>query len=69
MVDIDTLENSRECNINGLPAIMGEAKGRMYLCWTLDPENSCVIEYTAGAVSEEDLFHMAESVELPQSEE
>lgn len=69
VVDIEALENSRECKVNGLSAIIGEFKGRTYLCWTLDPENSCVIEYTAGSISEEDLFHMAESVQLPESDE
>lgn len=69
VVDMETLENSRDCDVNGLSAIIGEAKGRTYLCWTLDSENSCVIEYTAGSFPEEDIFRMAESVQLPESGE
>lgn len=33
-----------------------------YLCWTISPTYSCVLEYTAGSISEADIFHMAESV-------
>lgn len=65
VVDVRMLENSRECEVNGLVAIIGEMDGRTYLCWTLDPENSCVIEYAADFVEEDDIFRMAESVSLP----
>lgn len=68
VVDIEALQNSRECKVNGLSAIIGEFEGRSYLCWTLDPENSCVIEYTAGSFSEDDVFRIAESVQLPDDE-
>lgn len=66
VVDIEALENSRECEVNGQTAIIGELDGRIYLCWTLDPENSCVIEYIADTFAEEDIFRMAESVQLPE---
>ncbi|MBO4938644.1 MAG: DUF4367 domain-containing protein [Oscillospiraceae bacterium] len=66
VVDIEILENSRECEVNGQAAIIGELDGRTYLCWTLDPENSCVIEYAADTFAEEDIFRMAESVQLPE---
>ena len=65
-VDIEALENSRECEVNGQAAILGELDGRTYLCWTLDPENSCVLEYNADTFAEEDIFRMAESVQLPE---
>lgn len=65
VVDVRMLENSRECEVNDLVAIIGEMDGRTYLCWTLDPENSCVIEYAAGSVEEDDIIRMAESVSLP----
>ena len=66
VVDIEALENSRESEVNGQAAIIGELDGRTYLCWTLDPENSCVIEYAADTFAEEDIFRMAESVQLPE---
>lgn len=68
VVDIDTLQNRRDCDVNGMAALIGEAEGRTYLCWTFDPENSFVIEYTTGSFPEEDIFRMAESVKLEQSE-
>lgn len=69
VVDIEILENSWECEVNGQSGIIGELDGRTYLCWTLDSENSCVIEYTAGSITQEEAFRMAESVQLPQDEE
>lgn len=68
VVDVKTLEKSRKCEVNGLAAIIGESEGRTYLCWTLDPENSCVIEYTADNFAEEDIFRMAESVQKQKEE-
>lgn len=69
VVDIEILENGWECEVNGQSGIIGELDGRTYLCWTLDSENSCVIEYTAGSITQEEVFRMAESVQLPQDEE
>ena len=69
VVDIECLEHSRECEVNNQAAIIGELDGRTYLCWILDSENSCVIEYAAGAITEEKIFRMAEGVQLPQVEE
>lgn len=43
-------------------AIRGTADSLTYLCWTVSPKYSCVMEYTAGTVTEEDVFRMAESV-------
>ena len=62
VVDMDTLENRRDCEVNGLEAIMGELNGQTYLCWTISPTYSCVPEHTAGSISEADIFRMAESV-------
>lgn len=61
-VDIDALDICRDCEVNGLEAVMGELDGKTYLCWTISPTYSCVLEYTAGSISEADIFHMAESV-------
>ena len=62
VVDIDALEDRRDCEVNGNAAVMGELDGQTYLCWTISPKYSCVIEYTAGTVAEDDIFRMAESV-------
>lgn len=66
VVDIQTLENRRECEVNGRAAIIGESDRKVYLCWTLDSENSCVIECAVDTYAEEDILHMAESVQLPE---
>ncbi len=52
----------QECWVGDWPAFLCEQDGRTYLCWTISPEFSCIIEYDADAVAEEDIFHMAESV-------
>ena len=62
VVDVDSLENKENCTINGFSAVTGDFNGKRYLCWTLNPQDSCVIEYTPETVSEDDIFHMAESV-------
>jgi len=59
---MDTLENRRDCEVNGLEAVIGELDGLTYLCWTISPTYSCVLEYTAGSIPEADIFRMAESV-------
>jgi len=62
VVDVDSLENRRYCEVNGMDAVIGELDGQIYLCWTISPTYSCVLEYTAGTISEDDIFRMAESV-------
>ena len=62
VVDVDSLENCRDCEVNGLDAVIGELEGQTYLCWTISPTYSCGLEYTAGSISEADIFQMAESV-------
>ena len=62
IVDIDTLENRSDCNVGSWAGVQGELGGLTYLCWTVSPRYSCVMEYTAGTVAEDDLFRMAESV-------
>ena len=66
VVDVDTLENSRSCKVNSHEAVLGEREGYTYLCWTISPKYSCVIEYPTGTVAEEDILRMAESVGLPE---
>ena len=62
VVDMDSLENTRDCRVGNLDAVMGEKDGFHYLCWTYSPKYSCVFKYVEGSVSEKDLFRMAESV-------
>lgn len=62
VVDISALENSRDCKVNDLDAVIGELDGQTYLCWTISPTYSCVLEYKAESISETDIFRMAESV-------
>ena len=62
VIDMTQIENKRECKVNMYDAFLCEQETRSYLCWTLSPELSCVIEYSAEAISEESIFRMAESV-------
>ena len=64
-VDTEQIENKRECKVNGYDAFQCELGDRSYLCWTLSPEFSCVIEYSKGSIDEADIFRMAESVPEP----
>lgn len=64
VVDVDSLENCRDYEVGGQDAVMGELDGQTYLCWTISPKYSCVISYTPGTVAEENIFRMAENVEL-----
>ena len=68
VVDMDALENRRDCEVNGLAAFIGELDGQTYLCWTISPTYSCVLEYTAGSISDADIFRMAESVGSERAE-
>ena len=62
VLDPELVGNKRECRVNEYDAFLCKLGDQSYLCWTLSPELSCVIEYSAGAISEESLFRMAESV-------
>ena len=64
----DEAESCRDCTVSGLPAAIYQKDGRAYLCWTIMPELSCVIEFDPVVESEEDMLHMAESVPANQSE-
>lgn len=64
VIDFDKIVNKRECKVNEYDAFQCEIGDRTYLCWTLSPETSCVIEYSENIV-EEDIIYMAQSVILP----
>ena len=65
VIDISQIENKRECTVNEYDAFQCEISDRKYLCWTLSPEISCIIEYSPQAISEENILRMAESVSIP----
>ena len=62
VISPDEAESCRDCTVSGLPAAIYQKDGRAYLCWTIMPEFSCVIEYDPAVESEEDMLHIAESV-------
>lgn len=68
VIDPKLIENKWECKVNEYDAFLCEQGDRSYLCWTLSPETSCVIEYSAGLVEEASIFRMAESVSVPYGE-
>lgn len=63
VVDLDWMENKRECWVNEFEAVHGKIGNRYYLCWTISPEMSCIIEYDADQTDFTDILHMAESVD------
>lgn len=65
VIDFAQIENKRQCTVNEHNAFQCVIKERSYLCWTISPEISCVIEYSADTSDEADIFRMAESVQLP----
>ena len=62
VISPDEAESCRACTVSGLPAAIYQKDGRAYLCWTIMPELSCVIEYDPAVESEEDMLRMAGSV-------
>ena len=63
VIDVSQIENKRDCMVNEYDAFLCVQGDRSYLCWTLSPKISCVIEYSQGTVEEASIFRMAESVE------
>ena len=66
VIDFTQIQNRRECKVNAYDAFQCKIGERSYLCWTISPEISCVIEYGADAIEEKDIFQMAESVQPPR---
>lgn len=66
VIDVSQIENKRECTANEYDAFLCEIGERSYLCWTLSPEISCVIEYSAKTTANDDILQIAESVQLPE---
>lgn len=65
VIDFAQIQNRRDCKVNKYDAFRCEMDERSYLCWTISPEISCVIEYSTDINNETDIFRMAESVQLP----
>ena len=65
VIDFAQIQNRRDCKVNEYDAFQCEMGERYYLCWTISPEISCVIEYSADVNVEADIFRMAESVQPP----
>ena len=65
VIDFTQIQNRRECKVNAYDAFQCEMGERSYLCWTISPEISCVIEYSADVNDEADIFRMAASVQKP----
>ena len=65
VIDFARIENRRSCKVNEHDAFLCEMGERSYLCWTISPEISCVIEYSAGVNDEANILRMAESVQIP----
>lgn len=66
VVDFAKMENKKDCKVNEYDAFQCEIDDRTYLCWTISPEVSCVIEYSADTIAEADIFRMAKSIQLPE---
>ena len=66
VIDFTQIQNRRDCKVNAYEAFQCEMGERSYLCWTISPEISCVIEYSADVNVEADIFRMAESVQPPR---
>lgn len=62
VVDFDALDSKTECEVNTREALQCELEDRIWLCWTLSPEVSCVIEYPRSVLSAEEVMKMAESI-------
>ena len=62
VIDLNQIESRRECMVNEYDAFLFEISDRTYLCWTLSPEISCVIEYDAAITGKDDILRMAESI-------
>jgi len=62
VIDFAQIKNRRDCKVNEYDAFQCEMGERSYLCWTISPEISCIIEYSADVNNEADIFQMAKSI-------
>ena len=64
IVGPDAAEDSRACQVNGCQAMVYHIKEKGYLCWTLSPEYSIVLEYDWAGASDAEILQMGESIQL-----
>ena len=62
VIDPIITESSQSLKINDKDAIIYTYNGKDYLCWTVSPEDSCVIEYKPDEFDQNTIIKMAESV-------
>ena len=62
VIDFDQIQNRRNCKVNAYDAFRCEIGEHSYLCWTISPEISCVIEYSADVNDEADIIMFRELV-------
>ena len=62
VIEFTQIQNRRDCKVNEYDAFQCEMGEHSFLCWTISPEISCVIEYSTDTIAEADIFQMAESV-------
>ena len=67
VIDFAQIRNRQDCKVNEYDAFQCKMGERSYLCWTISPEISCVIEYSADVNDKADILRMAESVQLPNA--
>lgn len=56
VIDFAQIQNRRDCKVNAYNAFRCEIGEHSYLCWTISPEISCIIEYGADTIGEKDNF-------------
>lgn len=64
----EAADGCRICEVNGKGAMLYEKGERNYLCWTVAPEYTLVLEYCPQSTTETDIFKIAESVPMKQNE-
>lgn len=69
VIDPETADESRICEVNGKEAMLYENRERNYLCWTVAPEYTLVLEYSPESVTEAEILRIAESVPMGQNEQ
>lgn len=68
VLDLENTPAEKELEVNGKPAVICQKDARTYLCWTISPEVSAILEYSPEAVSEEEALRIAQSVRESQAE-
>lgn len=62
VIDPATADSSYASAVNDLEAVLYCKGDYTYLCWTLSPEMSCVLQYNPEQIAYDEIIRMAESV-------